>query len=128
MNKSPIYQWPAGRLLQAAREQKGLSMRAAAKIAGISESRWRQIECGWKKTNGDLIETRPTPLNLVKCAKAVGAAPDELLVAAGMKNAVTTSATRDDLHAVVDTLTPAEVTAVLGFIAGIQTEQATHFV
>ncbi|PSA76033.1 helix-turn-helix domain-containing protein, partial [Corynebacterium diphtheriae] len=83
--------WPDGRLLQAAREQKGLSMRAAAKIAGISETRWRQIECGWKKTNGELIETRPTPLNLVKSAKAVGAAPDALLEAAGMNSAEPTS-------------------------------------
>ncbi|PSA73343.1 hypothetical protein BT094_11965, partial [Corynebacterium diphtheriae] len=50
-------------------------MRAAAKIAGISESRWRQIECGWNKTNGELIETRPTPQNHDNIAKAVGAAP-----------------------------------------------------
>ncbi|MDK8889213.1 helix-turn-helix transcriptional regulator [Corynebacterium ulcerans] len=128
MTESPIYQWPAGRLLQAAREQKGLSKRDAAKRAGISESRWRQIECGWKKTNGELIETRPTSLNLVKCAKAVGASPDNILVAAGMKRAPATKATRDDLHAVVDTLTPSEVTAVLAFISGIQTEQATNLI
>lgn len=69
----------AGRVIREARENLGLTKRAAARAAGISESRWRQIESGVQKKNGREQSAVTKPETLLAIAKAVGIEPSELL-------------------------------------------------
>ena len=64
---------PYGVLIEAAREDAGLSRREAARRAGISDSWWRYVAAGWQ--NGPLTGTADT---VAAMARAVGVAPDDL--------------------------------------------------
>lgn len=72
-----------GTLLRQAREARGLSKRRAAHIAGVSESRWRQVESGVQVKNGQAQPAVTTPDTLVRMGNAVGLDPAELLEIAG---------------------------------------------
>ncbi|MEV4604830.1 helix-turn-helix transcriptional regulator [Amycolatopsis sp. NPDC049253] len=60
-----------GRLLQEHRTAKELSVRAAARRAGFSEGRWRQLETGFERRQGAKIPVNPKPLTVVQAADAV---------------------------------------------------------
>ncbi|MBZ2197239.1 helix-turn-helix domain-containing protein [Occultella gossypii] len=45
---------PAAQVITAARKRAGLSVRAVARDAGISEGRWRQIEKGYQQVTTDV--------------------------------------------------------------------------
>lgn len=47
--------WPLGPVLTRAREEAGLSKRAAARRAGISEQLWRRLETGYYTVQGERI-------------------------------------------------------------------------
>jgi transcriptional regulator with XRE-family HTH domain len=64
---------PYGVLIEAAREDAGLSRREAARRAGISDSWWRYVAAGWQ--NGPLAGT---PDTVAAMARAVGVTPDDL--------------------------------------------------
>ncbi|WP_067565958.1 helix-turn-helix domain-containing protein [Nocardia acidivorans] len=81
-------QWEFGRLLQTARETAGLSKREAAKRAGISESRWRQLEAGYELIRKQTFPVKTTPETVAQVAASVGASRDELLEAAGFDPAM----------------------------------------
>ncbi|OMC00349.1 hypothetical protein A5733_04355 [Mycobacterium sp. NS-7484] len=56
-----------------------LSARAAARAAGISEGRWRQIVKGYNKATSDVRVPVIAPAEtLARMAKAVGAGPEQL--------------------------------------------------
>jgi len=76
-------QWEFGRRVEAAREAAGLSKRAAAKRAGISESRWRQLEAGVENIRGQTFAVKTTPETVANIAKAIRVDRTELLEAAG---------------------------------------------
>ncbi|MCZ4557923.1 helix-turn-helix transcriptional regulator [Rhodococcus maanshanensis] len=76
-------QWPVGRLIEAGRIQAHLSKRAAARAAGISEGRWRQIEDGYEVKQGQHFPVRTSPETLVAMAGALGLDAGPILEAAG---------------------------------------------
>ena len=61
-----------GAHLKDAREARGLSKRKAARLAGVSESRWRQVENGVQVREGELAPATATPETLVRMGRAVG--------------------------------------------------------
>lgn len=61
-----------GRLLRDARETIGLSIRAAAREAGISEGLWRQLEKGQRGVGaGIVLPTNPRPSTVRAAARVV---------------------------------------------------------
>ncbi|MGV9679229.1 helix-turn-helix domain-containing protein [Nocardia sp. NPDC003482] len=70
-------------LIRTARERSGLSKRAAARRANISEGRWRQLESGYEEAHGHRTPSHPTRATLVRIAEAVSVPPADLLRAAG---------------------------------------------
>lgn len=64
-----------------------LSVRAAAKRAGISDTHWRNIERGHQQLKDTTVEVRPNDETLAKMALAVGARPDQLDAIEGRQHA-----------------------------------------
>lgn len=76
--------WPFGAALRTHREDAGLSARRAAKLAGISEGRWRQLESGVQKIRGGIeVPIGTTAGTVMAAAKAVGWPAGEALSVAG---------------------------------------------
>lgn len=89
-------QWEAGARIQRARGT--MSIREAARRAGISEARWRHIEKGYQPIGGHQVPVNPRTENVVAIAKAVGMDPAELFRIMG----------RDDYREMVDVEVPGE--------------------
>ncbi|MBF6332306.1 helix-turn-helix domain-containing protein [Nocardia transvalensis] len=117
------------RELKAAREGEKLSIRKAASRAGISESRWRQMESGVQVKNGVSSPATTTPDTLVKMARAINLDPETLLEHAGFG---TSTASRRELVASVpptmhgprtldlSEFTDSERAQVEAFVAGLR--------
>jgi len=73
-----------GMLLRDARLAAGRSIRAAARVANLSEARWRQLEAGYELRDGHQLPARPKPATVVQAADAVGVDADAALKAAGL--------------------------------------------
>jgi hypothetical protein len=68
-----------------------LSKREAARRAGISEGRWRQIVTGQQKAGGGIVvPANPRRETVIAMAEAVGASVDEALRLAGMQPGTST--------------------------------------
>lgn len=74
-----------GQILEDARG--GTSKRQAARDAGISEARWRQIVTGRQRQSGIDVPVNPKRETLIKMANAVGADVNKVLIAAGLEGA-----------------------------------------
>lgn len=75
-----------GARIEQARHALGLSRRAAAKRADVSEARLRQIENGWHiSRDGERVPTNTTAETLVQIAEALDIEPRELLDLAGLE-------------------------------------------
>lgn len=69
---------PAMQLIAQRRDRLGMSKRAAAALAGISEARWRQLENGYREIRGiPVTEEAPNP-TLARMALAVRLAPADI--------------------------------------------------
>lgn len=78
MNERPE-QPPEGRLLAAATERSGLSIREASKRAGISYGRWRQVTSGVQHVSpGEFAAVHAPAKTLAKMAAAVGVTPEQM--------------------------------------------------
>src|SRR5882757_8467894 len=77
---------PEGELISTALKTSGLSQRKAARLAGISEGRWRQITSGYVSVNGKKARVRGPGSRVALMAHVVGATPEDL-VAAGRPDA-----------------------------------------
>ena len=76
--------WLLGPALRAQREAAGLSIRAAAKAASISEGKWRQLETGYVQAGrGNRIPAGSTPQTVAAAARAVRWSVPEALRLAG---------------------------------------------
>ncbi|AUI63000.1 helix-turn-helix transcriptional regulator [Amycolatopsis sp. BJA-103] len=76
--------WEFGTLLRRARTRLKLSGREAARRAGISESRWRQLETGTQPSDSaEPAAVGTTPETVLKVAKVVGLDEREALTLAG---------------------------------------------
>ncbi len=80
---------PLGALLEQAREARGLSKREAARRAGISDGRWRQVVSGEQKSGELTIPVNPRASTVISMARAVGVDEGEALRAAGLPEART---------------------------------------
>lgn len=70
---------PEGRLIAAALERSGLSIREASRRAGISYGRWRQIATGVQNVSpGQFAAVRAPAKTLAAMARAAGVTPDEM--------------------------------------------------
>jgi len=81
-------QWLLGDMLRRARGAPGqpgfISQREAARRAGISEGRWRQIEAGYRYIGGQRVKETTTATRIVLMARAVGIDEQEAVQAAGL--------------------------------------------
>lgn len=76
---------PLGTYLVEARERINMSRREAARRAGISESRYRQVELGYQQVSPDIrVPVSPKAETVVSMAQAVEADPAEALRLNGM--------------------------------------------
>lgn len=73
-------QQPAeGKLIQEAMRIRGLSARKAAKDAGMSDARWRQIVNGYASAGaGQTVAVRAPDDTLARMARVVGVTPQQL--------------------------------------------------
>jgi hypothetical protein len=70
---------PEGRLIAAALERSGLSIREASRRAGLSYGRWRQITSGIQHVSpGEFAAVRAPARTLAKMAHAVDVTPAQL--------------------------------------------------
>lgn len=68
-----------GQHIQARREAKRLSIRAAAKAAGFSEGLWRQLESGRRVVDKDVVRTvSPKAATAAAACAALGWTPDSI--------------------------------------------------
>lgn len=72
-----------GSFIRAAREGKRLTIRAAAKAAGISEARWRQLEAGYQTVGGVRVPAVPKARTARLMADAVYVSPERACELAG---------------------------------------------
>lgn len=78
MNDRPD-QPPEGKLIAAALERSGLSIREASKRAGISYGRWRQITTGVQHVSpGEFAAVRAPAKTLAKMALTVAVTPEQM--------------------------------------------------
>lgn len=74
-----------GLLLEEARERLSLSKREAARIAGISEGRWRQVVTGIQKAGAVNVPVNPRRNTVTAMATAVRVDQAQALKAAGLE-------------------------------------------
>ena len=73
-----------GSVIRQARKNRGLSIRGAAKVAGLSEGRWRQLEAGEESRGGVVLPTRPRVTTILRIADALETNRQELCLLAGL--------------------------------------------
>ncbi|WVX88601.1 immunity repressor [Gordonia phage CheeseTouch] len=70
---------PEAQLIRDARNAQGVSIRAAARAANLSEGRWRQIEAGYQTVRaGERSEVVAPAVTLARMARVVGVSADQL--------------------------------------------------
>lgn len=82
------YASPEGLLIKRAQTAARLSQRAAAKRAGLSEARWRQLVAGFQLVSRTKVPVRSPDETLARMARAVGVTAEQL-AAAGREGAAT---------------------------------------
>lgn len=78
--------WPVGEMLRVARVRRRWSMRRAAREAGLSATRYQQIEQGVDRRlpGGAVVPASPPVDTLARVAHALGLDPVEAVRAAGL--------------------------------------------
>ncbi|MDN3056924.1 helix-turn-helix transcriptional regulator [Streptomyces sp. SRF1] len=69
---------PEAALIRTALKVARLSARSAAKRAGISDARWRQIVSGYQSVSGEQIPVKAPADTLARMAQVVGVSADQL--------------------------------------------------
>jgi transcriptional regulator with XRE-family HTH domain len=69
---------PEGALLHRARESAEITIADAAKSAGITDTRWSQIERGHERRKGMDVPARAKAGTLARMARAIGIPPERL--------------------------------------------------
>lgn len=73
------HQTAEGALIERARQLRGLKARAAARDAGMSDARWRQIESGYASVGpGQVIPVRGPDETVARMASVVGVTAEQL--------------------------------------------------
>jgi transcriptional regulator with XRE-family HTH domain len=95
--------WPLGPALEQARTSRGLATREAARIAGISDTQWRNMERGYELRKGNKIAVSPRADTVERAARVVGLNVEQALRLAGLEVSLPDLAEHDtgpDLSAV----------------------------
>ncbi|PRQ11766.1 hypothetical protein C1Y63_04980 [Corynebacterium sp. 13CS0277] len=96
-----------------------MSKRGAAALAGISETRYRQVELGWWRSQGEWVPVTVPAGTLSTLANTVGADVSQVLKAAGFDAAtVSHFDTQQQIIQLLEALPQEKLHAVLGFIQG----------
>lgn len=103
--------WPLGPALKRARGK--MAIREAARRAGISEGRWRQLETGYQRSGGYRIPISTTAKTVIAAATAAGMDVDDALVMAGFDPADYPPDAREDGGADLSELSDDELLAEL---------------
>jgi transcriptional regulator with XRE-family HTH domain len=74
----PLKPPPEALLIAARRKKTGMSYREAAQMAGISPTRWSQLEKGIIRIRGTDHPEKAPAATLAEMARAVGATPEDL--------------------------------------------------
>lgn len=69
---------PEGQLITAALKRAKMSVRGAAREAGISEARWRQIASGYQTVSGTHVPVTAPAETLARMARVVRVTAEEL--------------------------------------------------
>jgi transcriptional regulator with XRE-family HTH domain len=69
---------PEGALLHRARESAEITIADAARAAGITDTRWSQIERGHERRKGMDVPARAKAGTLARMARAIGVSPERL--------------------------------------------------
>lgn len=69
---------PEGKLISEAMKRRGMSARAAAQAAGISDTRWRHIVAGYQPVQDLFVPVSGPAETVARMARAVGVTSDEL--------------------------------------------------
>jgi transcriptional regulator with XRE-family HTH domain len=119
------HQRKVGLRIKAAREGKGLSMNKAAQAAGISPSRWRQIELGYHLVQSKQKPANPSPEMLVAMARTVDLDTANLLKMAGFDPNMVEDDEVPESPIMLDLsgLTPENQARVRGFAEGLKAAQ-----
>ena len=94
-------------------------MREAAKLAGISDTRYRQLESGVETVRGQKVPTRTTPAMLRQVAKAFKLSGDELVrLAEEAQQGVEIGGETVEMRAALEVsgLTPTQIAKVQSYI------------
>ncbi|MBH0778771.1 helix-turn-helix domain-containing protein [Nocardia bovistercoris] len=120
-------QWALGRRIEEARTVQRLSKRAAAKAAGISETRWRHLESGVERIRGEDFPVQTTPDTIARVASALRMNQAELLVEAGFAPDAVPEVPADLGHEAIDVsgLSSEDVDKVRSYIAFLREESKT---
>jgi transcriptional regulator with XRE-family HTH domain len=78
---------PEGALIKAALAAARISQREAARRAGISDTRWRQIVSGYQAVGGEKVPFRSPDETLARMAHAVNVSPEQLEAAGRAESA-----------------------------------------
>jgi hypothetical protein len=78
VNAARLPQPPVMQLVEQRRDRLGMSKRAAAALAGISEARWRQLENGYREIRGVPVTEEAPDSTLARMALAVRLAPADV--------------------------------------------------
>jgi transcriptional regulator with XRE-family HTH domain len=121
MATTQIEQPPVMKLIRERRKRLHLSYDRAGELAGISGTRWRQLEGGFRAVKGTYFtESAPAP-TLARMALAVGMRPADVREhsedAAGEMTALA------EIRARADTDTRAEAVRMVGTIGGLTDRQ-----
>lgn len=71
-------QTPEGALLEQALKRDKRSARAVAPLAGITDTRWRQIVKGYQSVGGQTVPVIAPAATLARMAEVAGITPDQL--------------------------------------------------
>ena len=69
---------PEGALLHRARESASITITEAARSAGITDTRWSQIERGYERRKGTDVPARAKAGTLARMAQAIALSPERL--------------------------------------------------
>ncbi|WP_424183872.1 helix-turn-helix domain-containing protein [Actinokineospora sp. G85] len=83
---SNLPDWPLGPYLEAARKRNRLSQAQAAKLAGVSHAKLRQLERGYTVKQGTAYAVGTTKTTVERVANAVGADPRTALNLVGIED------------------------------------------
>lgn len=94
--------WPLGPVLEAARLDRELATKEAARRAGVSDTLWRNLERGYELRKGVRFDVSPRPETVIKVARVVGVDTTRALELAGLPNVDPADWDEPDLTGVSD--------------------------